>query len=815
MLSNFFKTALRNIFRHRTYVIINILGLAVGFACSLLIFLFVIHELSFDRFNEKYDRIYRLYLAGKFGESEFKGAWTAAPTAKAFVEDFPEVEATVRMTGWDETMVQVEDRKFIENKITLADSTFFDVFSLRLLEGNPKKALCLPNSVVLTRSQTEKYFGRTGATGQHLRIGNDTTLYTVTGVMEDVPENCHFEFNMLISFVTHPRANDDFWLSNAFATYVLLKPGTSYKSVEDKLPAMVEKYVGPQVQKVLGLDLKAFLEIGNRYGIFMQPLSDVHLNPEIESASEIDSAFKKANDRKYIYIFSAVALLILLVAGINYMNLSTARSAKRSHEVGLRKVMGSTQGMLIRQFMLESILLTFISLGLAIVFMELLLPVFNNLLQVNLKVGYFSRWYVIPGLAALALVIGFLSGTYPALFLASFVPVKALYGKMKLGMSNVRIRSVLVVIQFSISIILILSSVIIYKQIRFMLNKDLGFDKEQLMVIRRTEALQTNIKAFQDEIGKISGVVSSTNSTTVPGYPNSNNGFQIEGRSPEQTFLMWATWVDHDFFKTYKIKLADGRFFDQEFAADSTMMVINQEAVRRFGLQDPFNTRFIEPSRTLEERTYHNVIGVVEDFHYRSVRNEIEPCVFMLKPRSWDWPGYLTIRLQLDNVDQGIATVENTWRTFTGDQPFQYFFLDQEFEKFYKEEKRTAKIAIAFSILSIFIASLGLFGLTSFATEQRAREISLRKVLGSSIQGIIMLFTREIMRLILFATIPAWIGTYFLMNKWLQNFHYRISLNYSEFIFAFTIALLIGLITVSYRTYRAAVVNPAEVLKYE
>jgi len=809
MLSNFFKTALRNIFRHRTYVIINILGLAVGFACSLLIFLFVIHELSFDKFNEKYDRIYRLYLVAKFGESEFKGAWTAAPTAKAFVDEFPEVETTVRMTGWDETMVQVEDRKFIESKVALADSSFFDVFSLSILEGNPKKALCLPNSVVLTKSQAGKYFGGDGAIGQHLRIGNDTTLYTVTGVMEDVPENCHFEFDMLISFVTHPRANDDFWLSNSFATYILLKPGTSYKSVEDKLPAMVEKYVGPQVQKMLGLDLKAFIEIGNKYGIFMQPLSDVHLNPEI------DTSFKKANDRKYIYIFSAVALLILVVAGINYMNLSTARSAKRSHEVGLRKVMGSTRSMLIWQFMMESIILTFISLGLAVVFIELLLPLFNNLLQVNLKVGYFSRWYVIPGLAALALVIGFLSGIYPALFLASFMPVKALYGKMKQGPSNVRIRSVLVVIQFSISIILILSSVIIYKQIRYMLNKDLGFDKEQLMVIRRTEALQKNIKAFRDEISKIPGVISSTNSTTVPGYPNNNNGFQIEGRSPEQNFLMWASWVDYDFIKAYRIKLVDGRFFDQEFAADSNMMVINQEAVRRFGLQDPFNTRFIQPGRTLEERTYYNVIGVVEDFHFRSLHNEIEPCVFMLKPSSWDWPGYLTIRLQLDNMDQCITMVEKTWRTFTGDQLFQYFFLDQEFEKFYKEEKRTAKIAIAFSILSIFIACLGLFGLTSFATEQRAREISLRKVLGSSIQGIILLFTREIMRLILFATIPAWIVTYFLMNKWLQNFHYRISLNYSEFIFAFIVALLIGLITVCYRTYRAAVVNPAEVLKYE
>jgi putative ABC transport system permease protein len=809
MLANFFKTALRNIFRHKTYVIINILGLAVGFACSLLIFLFVIHELSFDKFNEKYDRIYRLYLVGKFGESEFQGAWTAAPTAKAFIDDFPEVETAVRMTGWDETLIQVGDRKFIESKLALADSGFFDVFTFPMIEGNPKKALCLPNAVVLTRSQAMKYFGGGSAMGQHLRVGNDTVLYTVTGVMEDVPENCHFEFDMLISFITHPRANDDFWLSNSFATYVLLKSGVSYKPVEDKLPAMVEKYVGPQVQKILGLDLKAFIETGNRYGIYMQPLSDVHLNPEI------DSSFKDPNDRKYIYIFSGVALLILVVAGINYMNLSTARSAKRSREVGLRKVMGSTRGMLIRQFMIESVILTFISLGLAILLIELLLPLFNNMLQTKLTVGYFSRWYVIPGLILLALIIGFFSGSYPAWFLASFMPVKVLYGKLKPGLSNARIRSVLVVIQFSISIILILSSVIIYKQIRYMINKDMGFDKEQLLVIRRMDGLQKKIKPFREEIEKIPGVISSTNSTTVPGYPNNNNGFQIEGRPPEQTYLMWVNWVDYDYLKTYKIELADGRNFDREFVSDTAMMVINQEAVRRFGLPDPFTTRFIQPGRTLNERSSHNVIGLVSDFHFRSLREAIEPCVFMLKPERWDWSGYLTIRLELDNMDQSIALIEKTWRNFTGDQPFQYFFLDQEFEKFYKEERRTAKIAIAFSILSIFIACLGLFGLTSFATEQRAREISLRKVLGSSIRGIVVLFTREIVILIVFSTIPSWILSYFLMNKWLQNFHYRITLQSWEFILSFLIALLVGLLTVCYRTYRAAVVNPAEVLKYE
>jgi putative ABC transport system permease protein len=809
MFANYIKSALRNIFRHKTYVIINILGLAVGFACSLLIFLFVIHELSFDKFNERYDRIYRLYLVGKFGESEFKGAWTAAPTAKAFVDEFPEVETAVRMQRWDESLIRIGDRKFTESKIALADSGFFSVFSLDLLQGDPAKALSQPNSVVLTQSQTKKYFDNEDVMGRHLRIGNDTNLYTITGIMEDVPENSHLEFNILISFLTHPRAHDDFWLSNSFATYVLLRENASIETVESKIPHIIEKYVGPQVEKVLGMDLQAFTDAGNDYGIFMQPLSDIHLNPSI------DADAKRPSDRKYIYVFSAIAFLILIIAAINYMNLSTARSAKRSREVGLRKVVGSTKGMLVRQFILESVLLTLISTGIAIVLVELLLPLFNNMLQTNLRIGYFSRWYVIPGLLILTLLVGFISGSYPAWFLASFAPVKVLYGKLKVGLSNTVVRSTLVVFQFLFSIALILSSLVIYKQIRYMLDKDMGFDKEQLMVIRRADGLTHKIQPFKDELKKIPDVVSVANSTAVPGYPNNNNGFQIEGRSAEQTFLLNVNWIDYDYLNTYNIKLLEGREFKRDFPSDSIGMILNEEAVRRFGLNDPFNTRFIQPGATVEQRVYMNVLGIVKDFHFQSLQNEILPHVFILKPDKWDWAGYLTIRVGKDNMSKTISKIEKVWSEFTGGEPFQYFFLDQEFEKFYKEEKRTAKIALAFSVLSILIACLGLFGLTSFATEQRAREISLRKVMGSTEGGIILLFTREVSVLIAISTLPAWLLSYFFLKKWLQNFSYHISLGPLEFIVSLVIVMVIALVTVSYRTYRAARMNPAEVLKYE
>lgn len=810
MFSNFFKTALRNIFRHKIYVVINILGLAVGFACSLLIFLFVIHELGYDKFNQNYDRIYRLYLVGKMGGSEFKGAWNAAPTAKAFIEEFPEVEAAVRMQRWEEALVEIDDKKFIESNIALADSDFFEIFSLKLMEGDPQKVLAQPNAIVLSSSQAKKYFNDKEPVGQHLRIGNDSSLYTVTGVMQDVPENSHFNFDFLISFITNPRANDDFWLTNSFATYVLLKEGIPGSVVEKKIPqSIIEKYVGPQVEKVLGMDLKSFVDAGNQYGIFMQPLSDIHLDPEIESD------FKRANDRKYIYIFSAIAFVILLVAGINYMNLSTARSSRRSREIGLRKVVGSSKSMLIGQFILESLILTFVSLFFAIAMIELLLPLFNNILQTQLKVGYFTHWYVIPGLLALTIFVGFFSGSYPAWFLSSFSPSRVLYSKLKTGLSNTWIRSILVTIQFVFSIILILSSFVIYKQIHYMLDKDMGFDKEQLLVIRRAGALQEKVIPFKDEVKKISEVINVTHSTAVPGYPNSNNGFQIEGRTAEQTYMMNVNWIDHDYLNTYKIGIAEGRDFSTDFPSDSSGIIINEEAIRRFELADPFNTRFIQPGYTLNERKFLNVLGVVKDFHYQSLQNRIEPHVFILKPKQWGFDGYLTIRIGQNDMDRTIAQIQEVWQNFTDNEPFQYFFMDQEFEKFYKEEKRTAKIALAFSVLAMFIACLGLFGLTSFATEQRSREISLRKVLGSSSQGIVLLFTREITVLVGLSSIMAWMASCFFLRKWLQNFPYHVSLSPGEFILASVIVLVIALITVSFRTYRAATVNPADILKYE
>jgi putative ABC transport system permease protein len=812
MFTNFIKIALRNIIKHKSYVLINILGLSIGIACSIIIVLFVLQELSYDKFNKKFERIYRLYLSGKIGTSEIEGAWTASPTAGAFVREFPEVEDAVRMYDGGEVVIKYEDRSYIEKHFMLADSSFFNIFSIHLLQGDPATALNKPNTVVITKKTAEKYFGNEDPVGKMIKVNTDTAYYTITGVIDEVPVNAHFEFDLLASFLTHKRANDDFWLSNSFYTYLLLKEGSSVEELQKKIPEVLAKYIGPQLQQVLGITIEEFIDAGNRYGLYLQPLADIHLNPEIEHG------LKPSNDKKYIYIFSLIAFLIILLASINYMNLSTAQSANRSREVGLRKVVGSTRKSLVIQFLVESIVLTLISLLLAVIIVEYFLPYFNRIMDLQLSVYYFKKWFLIPGLIGIAAVIGILAGIYPSLFLATFRPVQILSGKLKHGARSGILRSILVILQFFISVLIILCTIIIYRQINYMLNKDLGFNKEQLLVIRRAGAIsKEKIQVFKEEIKKFPGVINATNSTAVPGYPNNNNGFLVEGWSPDKTVLMQVNWVDYDYFDTYELKMKEnaGRFFITEYATDTAAAVINESAVRQFGLEKPLEIRFMQPTDKPEKFIYLQVIGVVENFHYQSLHDDIYPHVFLHKPKSWDWGGYITIRISPENMKGTINNIEETWDKFASNDPFQYFFLDEEFNKIYQEEKRTSKLSLGFAILAIFIACLGLYGLTSFAAEKKTREIGVRKVMGASIFKIIMLFIKEIAGLIFISTLLAWPLAYFVMKNWLQNFHYRINLSFIEFLLAFLIALTIAFLTVSYTVYTAAIKNPADSLQYE
>jgi putative ABC transport system permease protein len=810
MFKNFFRITLRNIIRQKLYSIINIAGLAIGIAFSIIITAFILQELSYDKFHDKADRIYRLILNGKIGEEEMLSAWTAVPIAAALVQEFPEVAASTRLEEWDNVLVKYEDKTFLEDKFLWADSSFFNIFSFKLLEGDPAKVLNEPGTVVVSENMAKKYFGSEEPVGKTLKVFSDSSQYRVTGVFQNVPVNSHIDFDFVASFISLDKVKSTEWTSNNLCTYMLLSEGADWKELQSKMPELVRKYVGPEVQQYIGVSIEEWEAAGNRYGYDLQPLKQIHLD------STIEQPFKQPNDRTYIYIFSVIAIFILVIACINFMNLATARSAGRSREVGMRKVAGSDKGQLIRQFLLESLVLTFIALIIGILIVELILPVFNNLVKLQLNIDYFGNWYIIPGLILLGIIVGLISGSYPAFFLASFKPVAVLTGKFEKGTGGSSLRSILVILQFGISVFIIVGTIVIFQQLSYMLNKELGFDKDQVMVVQRFgEVGREHVEAFKQEIGRIPGVLTSTSSTSIPGYPNNYNAHGIEGRSFDQVYLLQVNWCDFDFLKTYGLKLDSGRFFTPDIPSDSSAAVINMRAVKDFNIKNPLSTRIIRPGATREEYIYMPVIGVVDDFHFESLHTDIKPYLFEIRPANWGWIPYLSIRFDPANIKKVIGGVEKVWKEYSGDQPFEYFFLNEDFAERYSQEQRTRAIFVIFSILAVFIASLGLFGLVAFTAEQRTREIGLRKVMGASVPRIIWLISRETLILLGIATVIAWPVSWYFSRSWLNGFAYRIDLTAMPFVLSLAIALIIAMITVSTQAVSASLKNPADALRYE
>ena len=810
MFRNYIKTALRNISKQRGYVFINILGLSIGIASSMLIAIYIFSELSYDQHHKKKDRIYRAYLDGKINNQELKGAWTAAPFAFTAKDKFPEVEEAVRIDTWDETVIKHEERTFVENAFIMADSTFFNIFSAPLIKGNPKTALSKPYAVVVNESTASKIFGNDQAMGKTIKIGSYDTYFEITGIMEDMPETSHFDCNMVGSFVTSNQSENSNWLANNLSTYFLLSENTSATEVENKIPNLLREYAGPILEQFLGLSFDEFIDKGNRYSIYLQPLTDIHLNPSIEGT------MKPTHDKKYIYIFSVVAFMLILIASINYMNLSTARATKRAKEVGLRKVAGSTKRMLINQFLVESVIMSFMALMLAVLFVQLTLPYFNNLINTELTLNYMEEWYYIPVLIVLALVIGLLAGSYPAFYLSAFKPTSVLSGELKSGAKNKRIRSFLVVSQFVISAALILGTIVISRQTNYMLNKDLGFQKDHLIVIRRIGVLQDQIETFKNEVNKISGVIKSTHSTMVPGHPNNNNAYQIASQPKDETYVFDTNWADEDFLDVYGIKLKQGRFFNKERTTDTRVCIINEKSTKDYPIKDPFAERILRPGGNGEEMEMdpYQIVGVVKDFHIRSLHQKISPYIILPKTEDTRW-GYYTVKLSNENMSQTIKKIEEKWKEFSNNDPMLYFFMDNEYESLYQEEKRSSSLSIGFAILTIFIASLGLFGLTSFTTEQRTKEIGIRKTMGSSIWNIVLLIAKETVRLVLIALVISWPVAFYFLTNWLKNYPYKISLNPLDFIYTLLIIVIVASITISYQTIRAARRNPAHSLRYE
>jgi putative ABC transport system permease protein len=806
MFTNLVKHSIRSFKRQRAYIVINILGLSIGIACSLLIALFVINEASYDRYNVKKDRIFRAVLNGKLGGQELTVAYSAAVMGPTMLKEFPEVEDFLRMSGYGPTVIEYNNQTFTEDHMIEADSSFFNFFSIPVLKGDQKNLLNAPHKAVLSKSTAKKIFGNENPIDKTIKIGSDTVRYVISGIMADIPGNSHFEANILGSFMTNPRSKNPIWLSNSFSTYLLLKPNTSYKAVDAKIPDLLKKYVGPEIQQYMGITIEDFTKSGGKYRFFLQNLKDIHLDKSIQQE------FKAASDPKFLIIFGSIAILIVLIAAINFMNLSTAQAARRAKEVGIKKIGGSSRGMLITQFLSESFILSFLSLILALIFIKITLPYFNNLLGTSLELRLFAYWFTVPLLLIFTIVVGLLAGSYPALFLSSFNPYEVLKGSVKNSMKNGNLRRVLVIFQFAVSILLIVGTLVMYRQIKYMLNKDVGFNKEQLIVINRAEAIGSKMESFKEVVKGIPGVVNITSSTAVPGRTNNTNGYRIEGRKDE-SFLMVTNWVDYNYLNTYGMTLDSGRFFDKSYTADKKACLVNESTIKNFGITNIQKTRFMEPGDS-GKMNYIPILGVVKNFNFESLRNPISPYVFKFQNDRMLW-GYITVRLSARNYAKTINMIESKWKEFVQNNPLQYYFLDADFEKMYIQEKQNAQMAVIFSILAIFIASLGLFGLTSFTVEQRTKEIGVRKAMGSSIAGIYVAISREIIILVSISALIAWPIIYYIGTKWLENFYYRINIGVISFIAGLLIALGIAVITISYRILKAAQVNPAQSLKYE
>ncbi len=811
MLRNYILVALRNLWRQKGYTLINIFGLTVGLASSLFILLYVINELTYDRFHEKSDRIYRVWISGSMPATEMRHAVTSPPMAEAMLNDYPEVEQAVRLRqagGW---VVRQGDRIFHETdeEFLFADSTFFDVFSYKLLKGDPGNCLTEPRSIVLTEEYARKYFGDEDPIGQTLKIEQDTNLSVITGVMEDFPQNSHFHCKMLGSLTTIGNSRSTNWLNHNFHTYVVLREGTDPVEFESRLRDMLEKYVGPMITQFLGIDLVQFEESGNSYGYRMQKMTDIHLHSDLQYELEANG------NPLYVYVFLVAAILMLVMAGVNFMNLATARSTTRAREVGLRKVVGSRKRQLIVQFLTESVLLSIISLILAVALVYLFLPGYNNMIQLRLQFDIFGESWIIPLLILFAILVGIAAGSYPALILSSFKPA-SVFSSEQSSSGKSLLRRVLIVLQFTITIVILIGTTVVNRQLHFMQKKETGFDKDNVLLIHRSDVLEGRIDAFKDEIVQHSNVLAAANANAIPSRAYSDNAHWLEGWDRSDIFTLATSRVSYGFEEAMGLEMAQGRFFSPQMPSDSFAVVINEAAVRALGLEDPLTNRFVQPGQNGQEDQFIPIIGVVKDYHFASMQAEIGPMAMYFMPGNFE--GFVTIKLGDGDRAETLAFLEQTWNKFKQDAPFDYSWMDEEFNKLFATEQRTSQILLVFSLLSIFITCLGLLGLISFTTTQRTREIGIRKIMGASVKIVMRLLSKEVVNLLIISgliSIPAYFG----VRAWLQKFAYHIPFQmggYFLVLFLVTLTVLIlALLTVSIHSYRAATANPAESIRNE
>ena len=791
MFKNYLKIAVRNLLKHKTYSFINLTGLAIGITCCVLMLLFIHEEFSYDRFHVNAERIYRVGNEGRFGNEIWKGARTSHPLASALAAEFPEVQHAVRFYRLYQPLVQHGDKKFIEPRFFYADSTVFAVFTFPLINGDPRTALAQPYSLVLTQEMAQKYFGADDPIGQTLAIAGAGD-FQITGVLQNIPANSHLACDFLASYETlRVQNNPNFgeWNAIVTSTYILLSAQYQTADLEAKLPALVAKY---QTQSQ-----------GATQRLFLDPLLDLHLR------SSFNSDLGTRGSMATIYLLAVIAAFILLIACINFMNLATARSLRRAREVGVRKVMGAQRLQLVRQFLGEAILLSFGAMLLAVPLVELLLPIFNQLVDKKLALDLSKNLSAAGVFAAIGLLVGVISGSYPAFALSAFQPAEVLKSQLQSRARGSRLRQTLVVVQFAISIIFIVSTMIVGAQLEFFRNKKLGFNKEQVVAFRiQDRSLGARYEAIKHELRQNANILSVAATSQLPGAGEGQYYYNLEGR--EEAITLPTYFIDAEFIPTLGIELAAGRSFSANVATDATSaFMINETAARQFGWNDPLG-KMINWDNTKKG----TVIGVVKDFHTVSLREPIEPLVIQIFPEPM-YVSYIIARLAPHDIPATLAFIKEKWQAFDPQYPFKYSFLDEDFDRFYRAEERLAQIFRYSSALAILIACLGLLGLASFTAEQRTKEIGVRKVLGASVSQIIVLLSRDFAKLVGIAFMVATPLAYFAMNRWLQNFAYRTDIELQTFLRAGLLALIMACLTVSYQAAKAALANPVEALRYE
>ncbi len=794
MVEHYFKLTFRHIRKHLLVSLLNIGGLAIGIACFVLIMLYVNHELNYDRFNEHFNDIYRIAVDAKIGNTVIKQTGTPAPLPAAMYDEYPEIRAITRIQNREEKFT-LGEKIYSEDNIAFVDSTFTDIFTLNFIEGTQGTCLNEPNQILMDRTTARKYFGEEPAYGKVVYV-NDTIPVTVTGVFEDFPTQSHFHFNILASMVSRSDAvNGQQWFANNYATYMRLEAGYPAGQLEAKLPEFVNKYMFQG-------SYDDFSDEENFWVLHLQHIRDIHLG------SDLNGEYEPNGNLSYIRIFSLVAFLILIVACINFMNLTTASSSIRAREVGVRKTNGASRKKLRQQFFTEAIIISILAMILAMGLVESIMGPYRNFTGREIQIHYLDNFLVIPGLLALAIVVGLLSGSYPALYMSNFSAVDSLGYK---GVVQARswFRSVLVLFQFAVAIFLIAATFLVQKQLHLVMEDSLGFNKEQVVLVKNAYYME-NLNSYKNELREHPEVVQVSASFNVPGDKITNWGFGAEG--VEKSFSLNANLTDENYAETMGLEMAEGRYFSKEFGTDTGKIVLNETAVDLLEMGDPIGKiTYLWNDRT---RPYE-VIGVVKDYHWESKHMKVRPHALMLLDEGFGSPYYLSVRFAGSDYQKILKILQEDWEKYVPAIPFEYEILDKHYEGIYQNEKQTRSLLYVFAMIAIFISCLGLFGLASFMAERRTKEIGIRKTNGATTGNILGLLSLDFTKWVLLANIIAWPVTWWAMKKWLESFAYRVGIPIWIFIAAGLIAFVIALMTVSFHALRASRQNPGISLRYE